>query len=58
MCHIGEMYITALSIYMDGGGNKQPLPTSDEVLLCSHDTTVEEVYDSLFYIIGELMKGL
>ena len=38
----GELYTTVLSIYM-AGGEKELLPSADEVLLCTQETTAEQV---------------
>ncbi|XP_064635715.1 E3 ubiquitin-protein ligase RNF213-like isoform X3 [Lineus longissimus] len=43
VCPEDDVYITALSLYMDDKPEDVPLPNDDEVLLCTVHTTAEEV---------------
>jgi len=43
ICRQSEVLLTVLSVYMNGAGAELALPGSDEVLLCSDDTTVEDI---------------
>ncbi|XP_052083737.1 E3 ubiquitin-protein ligase rnf213-alpha-like [Mytilus californianus] len=45
LCNQSEIYNTVLSVYMYNHGprNDMPLPQSDEVLLCTQDTTLDMV---------------
>ena len=45
---LGDVINTVLSIYMMGEG--QPLPQSDEVLVCNTDTTLDEVSYHQYFI--------
>ena len=41
---IGDIFKTVISIYAQGDNYKLlPLPSLEEVLICDHNTTVEEV---------------
>ena len=41
---VGDIFKTVISIYAQGDNYKLlPLPSLEEVLICDHNTTVEEV---------------
>ena len=41
---VGDIFKTVISIYAQGDNYKHlPLPSLEEVLICDHNTTVEEV---------------
>ena len=43
-CVTGDIFKTVISIYAQGDNYKLlPLPSWEEVLICDHNTTVEEV---------------
>ena len=42
--YVGDIFKTVISIYAQGDNYKLlPLPSLEEVLICDHNTTVEEV---------------
>ena len=40
---LGDIFKTVISIYAQENYKLLPLPTLEEVLICDHNTTVEEV---------------
>ena len=56
----GDVYTTVLSLYMHGDGKDLPLPTADEILLCTQETTAEQVSsqnswsDYIVEVLGDL----
>ena len=40
---VGDIFKTVISIYAQGNIKLLPLPSLEEVLICDHDTTIEEV---------------
>ncbi|XP_077886537.1 E3 ubiquitin-protein ligase RNF213-like isoform X3 [Ictidomys tridecemlineatus] len=55
MCGHSEVLLAALAIYMQAPG--QPLPTFDEVLLCTPGTTFEEVALFLHRCLAPVSQG-
>ncbi|KAM4802762.1 E3 ubiquitin-protein ligase RNF213-like [Urocitellus parryii] len=55
ICGHSEVLLAALAIYMQAPG--QPLPTFDEVLLCTPGTTVEEVALLLHHCLAPVSQG-
>ncbi|KAM3838360.1 E3 ubiquitin-protein ligase rnf213-beta-like, partial [Diretmus argenteus] len=55
LCPIAEVFTTALSFYVESP--EQPLPSTDEVLVCREETTEEEVEIFLRRALGGGSKG-
>ena len=48
---VGDIFKTVISIYAQGDNYKHlPLPSLEEVLICDHNTTVEEVNYFLYFL--------
>ena len=41
--YLGDIFKTVISMYAQGNYKLSPLPSLEEVLICDHNTTVEEV---------------
>ena len=55
---IDAVLTTLLSVYNFDNGSELPLPRTDEVLLCTQSTTIEEVFFQLIFSKSLINKKL